>query len=294
MNRLLLPLLLLLSLCTGVRAQTFSGGFRAGLNFNSLDGPAEMSADGSQAYEQYQRTTGFHVGATFALGFTDLFGIKADLMYSQKGGDFEYNEVPSYFYLYDGPDDRVGDIVFGTLNGDADVVNSYIDIPVTAYYKFGKFEIEGGASASFLVGSRQSGGLTYSNTTPNYNGADVTFNIEGNFLSDDPGGAGVIEVAQTELPGTPIFPPSVISAYYNSDNDRNLYRRLDFTLVAGLSYYLNNGLYVGARYQYGLTDVTRGENDLRIANQERTPERRFNTDDKDYTRSIQASVGFRF
>jgi hypothetical protein len=75
-----------LPLSTSLFAQGFSGGFRAGLNFISFDGDQEMSADGSVTFEEFTQTTGFHVGATFAFAFTDLVGVKADLMYSQKGG----------------------------------------------------------------------------------------------------------------------------------------------------------------------------------------------------------------
>ncbi|MEL6276676.1 MAG: outer membrane beta-barrel protein, partial [Bacteroidota bacterium] len=62
--------------------QGFSGGFKAGLNFNTFDGPLEDNGAGTEVFNS---TTGFHIGATFAYGFTDLFGLKADLMYSQKG-----------------------------------------------------------------------------------------------------------------------------------------------------------------------------------------------------------------
>ena len=90
--RSLFTLLLISLLCTCGRAQGFSGGFRAGLNFITFSGPVEMSEDGQTAYERKNRTTGFHVAATFAYQFTDLVGIKADLMYSQKGAEYVYTD----------------------------------------------------------------------------------------------------------------------------------------------------------------------------------------------------------
>ena len=54
----------------------FSGGFKAGLNFNNFIGPEE-SAD-----EVFATNTGFHIGASFVYSVTDLFGLKAELMYS--------------------------------------------------------------------------------------------------------------------------------------------------------------------------------------------------------------------
>ena len=75
---------LLFSSLGSLSAQGFSGGFKAGLNFSTFDGDAEVDESGN-ILETFNNTTGFHVAATFAYAFTDLFGVKADLMYSQKG-----------------------------------------------------------------------------------------------------------------------------------------------------------------------------------------------------------------
>lgn len=285
---LILPLVFSLSLS----AQEFSGGFRAGLNFISFSGDQEMSSLTDATYETFNRTTGFHVGATFALAFTDLVGIKADLMYSQKGGEIRY-EGPSYFYLYTNQDDLEGSVIFGDRNSEYNIINSFIDIPLTAYYRLGPLEIEGGLSAAFMVNSRVSGGATYNTNTFGIDN-DIVFNVDGNYFQDRAGGAGVISRSSTPLPRTDVLPPDVISAYYNSNSDEKLYRRLDFAAVIGLSFYLNNGLFIGARYQHGLTDATLGENDLRVTNENLVGGREFNTEDTDNSRVIQASVGFRF
>ncbi|WP_116108265.1 porin family protein [Lewinella sp. IMCC34191] len=271
-----------------LRAQTFSGGFRAGLNFISFDADQEM--DGDMTLEEFKRTTGFHVGATFALAFTDLVGVKADLMYSQKGGEVRY-EGPSSFYLYNDGTDVEGLRVFGDLDSERDVLNSYIDIPVVAYYRLGPVELEGGVSAGFLVNSRASGSASYTNVVlPDGRSiADVSFNYDYNYFSDVTGFDAIVEPNE-DRQGY----PGVIDAYYNSDDNRPLYRRLDFGLIGGASVFLNNGLYLGLRYQYGLTDATRGENDLRLTRTEGVSEREYNTDDKDYNRVIQTSIGFRF
>ena len=284
--RFFLAISLLAPLCS-LQAQ-FSGGFRAGLNFISFDADAEM-LDG-MSLEDFRRTTGFHVGATFAYAFTDLVGVKADLMYSQKGGEVRY-EGPSYFYLYSDASDAEGLRNTGNLNSERDVLNSYIDVPVVAYYRLGPLEIEGGVSAAFLVNSRASGSATFTNVLlPDGRSiADVSYNYDYNYFNDDIGFAAVVEPSESR-PGF----PAVIDAYYNSSDNRPLYRRLDFGLVGGASFFLNSGLYLGLRYQFGLTDATRGENDLRLTRTDGVSEREYNTDDKDYNRVIQASVGFRF
>ncbi len=286
------PLLLLLFPLLSLSAQEFSGGFRAGLNFTTFDGDQERSADG-MTLERFNRTTGFHVGATFAYEITDLFGFKADLMYSQKGGEVLY-EGPSYYYIYgDGTDERLT----GNLQSERDVLNSYIDVPIVAYYRIGPLEVEGGFTAGLLVNSRASGSAEYTNTLS----ADqlavrpLSFNYDYNYYGDPIGRAAVVETSSELLvPGGSTFPPSVIDAYYNASSNDPLYRRLDFGLVGGVAYFLNNGLYLGARYQFGLTDTTRGENDQRLTITDGVEQREYNTDDKDYNRTIQASIGFRF
>lgn len=288
--RFLLLLTLLLPLAP-LSAQGFSGGFRAGLNFSTFDGDLEMGPNG-ETYETLNRTTGFHVAAIFAYAFTDLVGVKANLIYNQRGVERAY-EGPSYFYLYSDRDDLEGDVVFGNVSGQIDVVNSYIDVPLLAYYRLGPLEIEGGVSVGLLVNSRASGGLTYTDT-PFGADEEITFNIEGSFFSDEPGGAGIVATATEPLPRSGVFPPSVISSKYNSNRDDPVYRRFEFGLIGGLAYYLNNGLFIGGRYQYGLTDVSRPDNDLRVTRLPDQTGREYNRDDDDRSSSFQVSVGFRF
>ncbi len=291
-------ILLFLLPCLSLQGQGFSGGFRAGLNFIAFSGEREMNADG-MTLETFNRTTGFHVGATFAYAITDLIGFKADLMYSQKGGEVRYNG-PSYFYLYDDAADTEGLRLTGQLDSERDVLNSYIDIPLVAYYRLGPVELEGGVSAGFLVNSRASGSAEFTNVTTPDGGSlrDVSYNYDYNYFGNPIGGAAVVETSTMPLnPSSPIdqrYPPSVIDAYYNSSSNRPLYRRLDFGLVGGASFFLNSGLYLGVRYQLGLTDATRGENDQQLYAADGSTERGYTTNDKDYNRVIQASVGFRF
>lgn len=285
--------LLLIIASLPVAAQGFSGGFRAGLNFVTFDGPRESCrlCGADEPFETFNNTTGFHVGATFAYGVTDLFGVKADLMYSQKGGERRF-EGPSYFYLYSDNDDIEGGAIRADLDGEIDVVNSYIDVPVTAYYRLGKLEIEAGGSLGLLVNSRASGALIYSNSViaPD---EEIIFNIDGSFFEDVSGRRAAQLFTEMPLPGSTNL-PSVVGPYYNSNNDEPLYRRFDVALIGGLAYYLNNGLFLGVRYQHGVTDITDGENDLRLAREGSESDREFNTEDKDRTRSVQVSVGFRF
>ena len=265
----------------------FSGGFKAGLNFSNFDGPVEEG-------EVLDFNTGFHIGATFAYSVTDLFGFKAELMYSQKGSQTSY-EGPSYFTFY-----REGTTVpiFATGNrrSDISVANSYIDIPVLVYYKVGKLELEAGINAAVLVGSSGSGGITFSGTT--IAGSPVqefTTSVDYAYYSDERAAAAILGAEPITLNTLPALLPTTINAYYEAaDNDSNKYRTLDFGINAGLAFFLNKGLYLGVRANYGLTDVTNTDQDLSLAKLGPGNVTYETREDEDRNISIQASVGFRF
>jgi hypothetical protein len=282
----LLATIALLSSLTVLGAQGFSGGFNAGLNFSTINGDPEMDVDGN-TLETFENTTGFHIAATFAYAFTDLFGVKAELMYNQMGASKRF-EGPSYFYIYT----EQGDIYSpAQLRSNQSIVNSYINIPVMAYYRLGPLEIGGGVSAGVLINSISTGSATYTESIYGDNTA-INFNIESNFLADLPGAGSILRTQEEPVvQGGPRL-PAVIGAYYNGVSEVEQFNRLDFGLVGEINFFLNSGLFLGARYQIGLTDVTDAENDLqklRVGNGERV-----NRDDKDYNRSLQASIGFRF
>ena len=54
--------------------------------------------------------------------------------------------------------------------------------------------------------------------------------------------------------------PSQTGGYYEyAEKDGNLYRFLEVGFLAGVSFYLNDGLFLGLRGNFGLVDVTRAE-----------------------------------
>ncbi|MEL6654909.1 MAG: porin family protein [Bacteroidota bacterium] len=266
----------------------FSGGFKAGLNFNNVIGDEES------ANEIFATNTGFHIGASFVYSVTDLFGIKAELMYSQKGTQYTY-DGPSYFTFYR---NSTGTPIYaeGNRRSDISIANSYLDFPVLVYYKIGPIELEAGVNAGILVGSTGSGGITFSGTTQAGSPvAEFTTGVEHAYYSDEQGLEAVIQGSPVTLNTIPdIIQPSNIDAYYEAaDNDDNKFKTIDFGLNAGVAFFLNQGLYVGVRANYGLTDITNEGQDISQA--ELTLTNQYITrDDQDQNISIQASVGFRF
>lgn len=266
-------------------------GFKAGLNYSKIDGPSELGPNGEEL-ESVSFTNGFHIGAIVNIKFTDLVGMRAEFTYSQRGTEHEYNG-PSYFIL--GRNTVQNATILGNRTQTTKVTNAYIDIPLTAYYKIGYFEISGGLNSSLLVGSTGGGNITFDGVSPVTGNPlapfDVTLNH--NYKKDEAGGASP-DVKQVSIDGQNYNVPEFTGAYYDFETkDKNLYKTLDFGLVAGLSYFLNDNLFVSGRYIHGLTDVDRNEYDISLKSLQPNGDAIARAD-KNTSRSIQFSVGFSF
>ncbi|MEM1123152.1 MAG: outer membrane beta-barrel protein [Bacteroidota bacterium] len=292
-----LVLIVLLLNCLAVppilaQAQTLTYGFKAGISLSKFDGPSEM--DGATELEVNDNANGFLVGALFRYWFTDLVGVKWELLYSQKGTDYIFNG-PAYQIL---PTDVGSNVILtGTKRMNLNISNSYFDIPILLYGKFGKFEIEGGVNVGLLVASTASGELGFMNgrTEAGSSVDDFIATLDYKFKRDDPGEVD-FELGTTtiNIDGTPKNIPRILQAYYQFPEDRGRYfNLLDFGLNVGAYYYWNQGLFLGGRFNYGLTDVTRDDYDVSSValdeNQDFIPR-----SDKDRNISLQFSIGFSF
>lgn len=274
-------------------------GFKTGLNFASIKGPSDVDADGREL-ESWGNVTGFHIGATFAYAFTDNYRLQTELLYSKRGAK----------YTFDGDSYRV----FRYTNGQTlstgnsryliNVNNSYLDIPLVFVARWGDFELSGGAYAGLLLSSVGDGSLRFSgktvplgNTvTNNETGvSELVFNISHNYRKDDPGAGEGDEKVIAKVDARNIEMPKTLGAYFDYTEDKgSLYSSLDYGLVGGLAYYLSSSLYLGARLQYGLADVTNNKADLSKTEINITDGTMIYRDDKDKNFVIQVSVGFSF
>src|SRR5687768_13200755 len=127
---------LLMSLGLHAQSESFGYGFRAGMSFARIDGPSELGPNGEEL-ENNKMASGFHIGMTFSIKMTDIMGLRAELLYSQRGTDYTY-DGPSYFFL---GEDLQAITLFGTRRQTISLSNSFIDIPLSVYYKIGYFEI---------------------------------------------------------------------------------------------------------------------------------------------------------
>jgi hypothetical protein len=280
-------------------------GFKTGLNFAKFSGPSETDSEG-KALETWDNVTGFHIGATFGYNFTDNYGLNAELLFSRRGVK----------YIFDGDSYRV----FRYPNGETlstgssryliNVNNSYIDIPLTFVARWGDFEVSAGGYAGFMVGSVGDGSLRYAgktvplgNTVTNVEtgASELVWNLSHNYRKDNPGEGEGEEKVIAKVDARNVEMPATLGAYYDYPEDRgSLYNGLDYGLIGGVAYYLSSSLYIGARVQYGLADVTNNNADLSKTEIDAlTPsipyeERLIYRDDKDKNFMIQASVGFSF
>lgn len=270
-------------------AQKFSGGFKSGLNFSTLRGPSETDDNGTEL-EDFKVNTGFHIGATFRMALTDYFGFRAELLYSQKGMTYTYGG-PSYWTFINNtnPVYTVGNRV-----SSIDISNSYLDFPLMAYVRVGRIELSGGVNASVLLGSTGTGDLTYSGGTT-LNGASIetfTLALDYNYFRDRYQGFNTFENHVFPVGNSTLEVPKNIGAYYTgADNDEDLFRRTDFGLNAGVSFYMNKGLYLGFRANFGLTDVTKTAQDISRFKLGEDNSLILREDD-DKNLSFQASIGF--
>ena len=267
-------------------------GFKTGLNFASIDGPSEVDAAGA-SLETWKNTTGFHIGAAFSYKLTDHFGLRGELLYSKKGAKYTY-DGPGYRFFT--PTNSPAIRTNGTSRYLLNVTNSYLDIPLVGYAKYGDFEIQLGAYAAILIQTAAEGSLRYDGKSL-LNGSSIgtlEFNLDHNYRKDDPSGGDNAQTVKITVDGKAVEMPKTLGAYYDFPEDRgSLYNTLDFGLVGGVSYYLSRTLYINARLQYGLADLTRTDADLAKNKTGDNNALIFNAD-KDRNFTIQASVGFSF
>lgn len=281
--RFSIVLCLCLAMASLLQAQELAYGFKAGLNFSNFTGGVNEAAE-TNAY-----TNGFHIGLLVDLGFTDNFGLRGELLYAQKGREYQY-DGDSYFIV--SPFDlRIA--TRGTRTTNLSVSNSYVQLPVMGYAKFGRIEFMGGLYGSIRIGSLGNGSMTYQSDAIGIE--PRAFNLLHVYTRDKGGTfGGTIET--TFINGNRVEIPSELGAYYEfpeGQPDKGLYTLGDLGLVGGASFYLGRTLFFNVRAEYGLVDVTNNDADVSIESLNSNGQFIFRTDD-DRNFTIHTALGFRF
>lgn len=282
----------LLFLTTGSYAQQLSYGFRAGLSYSKFVGPSEVN-DAGESLESFDFASGFHIGFAVDYAVTDLFGFRGELLFSQRGSKYKYEGDSYYFMRRNDPGNEK--LVFGKRKVDMGVSMANLELPLAVYYKIGSFEILGGVNIGVLMTSTGGGSLDFSGGYSQLGNPVDSFLIthQHNYSKD-----GARQAGPSDLPilvdGVVVVTPSTTGAYYDYDvKDKNLYQTLDLGLTGGLAFYLNDGLFIGARVVYGLTDLDRNDYDISYQNLD-SNDNYIQRADKNTNLTIQASIGFLF
>jgi hypothetical protein len=280
-----LSILLLQATTAFAQYEEIGLGFKAGLNYSKFDGPSETGPNG-ETLESYNTSSGFHIGGIVNIKFTDIVGLRTEFTYSQRGTKYDY-DGPSYYTL--GKNTLKELTVFGNRKQTMKVTNAYIDIPLMGYYKIGAFEFSGGLNSSLLVASTGGGSIEFNATQPVSGPFSVTLNH--NYKGDE---AGEASTTLKDVLNQDYTVHESTGAYYDFETrDKNLYKTLDFGIIAGLSFFLNENLFLGGRYIHGLTDVDRNEYDISLQSLQPNGNLVARAD-KNASRSFQFSLGFSF
>lgn len=268
----------------------FGFGFRAGASIARLNGPSEIGPDGA-SLEEYSMARGFHIGAAVSYKFTDLVGMRAEMIYSQRGTVYDYNG-PSYYYL--GLGNVSHKYVTGTRVQTLNVSNTFLDIPLMAYYKIGSFELSGGVNMGVLISSSAGGSTDFTGVSDLGSPIEpFEVTLRHNYKKDQAGGASS-ELQDVVVDGRTYTVPQTVYAYYEfPTRDKDQYKTIDFGLVGCASFFINEGLFLSVRYIHGMGDVDRNDYDVSLQNLQQDGSF-VQRQDVNKSQAWQFSVGFSF
>lgn len=278
----------LLCVVSLVSAQSF--GIRAGLNYTKFSGPLEQGVS-----ETNSLSNGFHFGVNYAYKFADRLSLKGELLYTQIGTKYAYNGESFYkipigtAFVYEK----------GNSTIQMKVSNAYVSIPITLQFELSKkVELNLGIYGSVLIGPKGNGTVVFESYA-HPEGIRFSQSLIHSYSSDEAG-----ESILSRNTGPAIFVDGEkvplarsAGAYYHyqaSEKVGNLYKRYDFGLTGGLSYFINKGFYFGFRYDFGLLDITNNKVDYKRKTYDEVNNLFNFSDDFDRNVGIEASFGFKF
>jgi Outer membrane protein beta-barrel domain len=261
----------------------FGFGMHIGLNYSTIRGTSEVIAGSTKTLETFNYNSGLQGGLLVRFGITDLIGFRLEANYAQRGMKYAYEGIGIQPFRND---KAAAILTTGTLKYNLNLTNSYIELPLTVYARLGEhWEVHAGSYFAYLAKSAADGALTLTGaktllgtTVPDYSGT-----IDYNYLSADDDKADVSNNKVLFTEGTyTVKSPASLGAYYGRGTANGYWwNRVDYGLVAGLSYRMRSGLMAVARFNYGLADVT--NNAVHAMQSGLSADKKFvlrNTDDK--------------
>lgn len=285
-------LILIIVLCvTGMTLDAqHKFGIRAGLNFTTFSGELELN-------EVYDNTTGFHFGVNYTYQMNTTIGLRAELLYTQRGtqqgiiDEAIPNIIKTTFC------DRFVEV--GNTDYKLDATLNYFSIPLTAHVRVTeKIELFGGISLDMLF-SQTAGGTVRFQSRDRPEDIYYELRFDHNYRTDLAGQpVSGNEITSQIINGVPTNVFTIIGGNYYFTADEveqrgNRFNFFDTNAIVGFNYFINSGFYLGLRLELGLLDLTNDSRDVSL--------REINSDtsfvfrsDTDRSQNLSLSFGFRF
>lgn len=284
----LIAVLVLISL--GIQAQGYNVGIRAGLGQNRFIGPTEPG-------ETFSLSGGFHFGVSFQWNFTDFLGVRSELLYNQTGSGYDLNTNQG-FYVFE-PEDGVGNII---IRDESEITldhsNAYIQLPQTIHLRIGKkFELLAGGYVSFLISPVATGNIRFGGEDLEHSfrqGLNFEyFNDDADQQFDFFSTTGNPILIRADGRNVTLRGIENSFDFNNFDIDESRFLSVDYGFIVGGSYYLNRGLFLSGRAEWGVRDITRNIADYSFSQVNNNGLPVFtNDDDKNF--GLYLSIGFLF
>ncbi len=284
-------------------SQDYNVGIRAGISQSQFLGPSEANAN-----ESFGLSGGFHFGVNFQWNFTEVVGLRTEILYNQTGSNYTFHSQDGYYFyrplitgLLSLDPTTTGDdwaLLRDVTDINLDHSFAYLQLPQTVHFRINdRWEALAGGYISFLLNPLATGTLSFGEGLPLDNPYIFTQGLDFDYNSDRPGQfSRLVNARLLIVNDQDVDIPGALGAYYLFENEEqfeNKFKSLDYGLIAGFSYYLNRGFYTSLRVEYGLNDITRTEGD--VSYQELNPDQTFVfNDDNDRTFGLFLSVGFKF
>jgi hypothetical protein len=259
-------------------------GLRAGASFSTMFGPKESGVE-----ENNKMTVRVAAGGTVKFPLHERFGITAEVVFVQKGTYYSastensFLKLPSYgteqssIYGYN----KVGSLYEKATDKNykrrvgMNIINAYIEIPVMFYFEAidDRLEFDLGAGIGFLIDSKALGTIKFGDADVlNADNPDITqfieMDLDYKMIKDELGALYDGTAKSAKIDGTTRYYPRGPSAYYFTDVEdkanEHIFKTVDLTLQAGVSYYFTPGLRMGLRFSYSFLDITTNKYDYSI------------------------------
>ena len=213
--------------------------------------------------ETFSLSGGFHFGVSFQWNFNDLIGIRSEILYNQTGSNYDLNTNQG-FYVFE-PEDGIGTIIIRDQSRiTLDHSNAYIQFPQTLHVKLGrKFEVLAGGYISFLISPIATGNILFGGDAGEQEhsfrqGLNFEyFNDDADQQFDFFSSTGTPILIRADGRNVTLRGIENSFDFNNFNIDDSRFLSVDYGLIVGGVYYLNRGLFLMGRAEWGVRDITR-------------------------------------